>query len=95
MNIKENNNQSSQQHLCEGCYEFYGNPANENLCSKCYRSRKQEVEQAKKPAVELDLNHIQGSSSTDGSEVSSRKESHDTRMEEEKALTNDLAQKQE
>jgi len=82
--------------LCEGCYEFYGNPANENLCSKCYRSKKQEMEQAKKPAVELDLNHlVQGSSSTDGSEVSSRKESEDHRMEEEKALTNELAQKPE
>jgi len=23
--------------LCQGCYEFFGNPASENLCSKCFQ----------------------------------------------------------
>jgi len=37
-----------QRSLCEHCFEFYGNAASDNLCSKCYKDVHQTDEFSKK-----------------------------------------------
>lgn len=54
MNIERNNNQAAQISLCETCQKFYGNPATENLCSSCFRT-KQNSTQAKKSQYEAPM----------------------------------------
>ena len=38
-NSLQNNNNSNPASapLCTGCFEFFGNPHKENMCSKCYK----------------------------------------------------------
>eukprot|EP01017_Pseudomicrothorax_dubius_P027039 TRINITY_DN306_c0_g2_i2.p1 TRINITY_DN306_c0_g2~~TRINITY_DN306_c0_g2_i2.p1 ORF type:complete len:157 (-),score=28.72 TRINITY_DN306_c0_g2_i2:115-585(-) len=43
--------------LCQGCFEFFGNPNTEGMCSKCYRDRNtplkhEELEQEVPPVEE-------------------------------------------
>ena len=38
-NSLQNNNNSNPASapLCTGCFEFFGNPHKDNMCSKCYK----------------------------------------------------------
>eukprot|EP01017_Pseudomicrothorax_dubius_P012370 TRINITY_DN1506_c0_g3_i4.p1 TRINITY_DN1506_c0_g3~~TRINITY_DN1506_c0_g3_i4.p1 ORF type:complete len:153 (+),score=33.84 TRINITY_DN1506_c0_g3_i4:81-539(+) len=36
---EETNDKAQEPSLCVSCQEFFGNPATEKLCSKCYRER--------------------------------------------------------
>jgi len=50
---KEVTDAQRQSQMCVKCYEFWGNPTNMNMCSKCYRDHasKKETEAAKQAEI--------------------------------------------
>jgi len=56
MNQLNNNNQISNEaseapQLCNNCFEFFGNKANDNMCSGCFKKRCKEETSQLKPIV--------------------------------------------
>jgi len=59
MNQLNNNNPISSEasgapQLCNDCFEFFGNPANDNLCSGCFKKKIQEETQIKPIVAPVD-----------------------------------------
>jgi len=59
MNQLNNNNQISNEaseapQLCNSCFEFFGNKANDNLCSGCFKKRGKDETQLKPIVAPVD-----------------------------------------
>jgi len=82
MNQLNNNNQISNEaseapQLCNNCFEFFGNKANDNMCSGCFKKKcKEETEQLKPIVAPVD-------NSDDKTECNTPSVSHKVSIDEE------------
>ena len=49
--MKEKQDNSSEPKLCVSCNRFYGNPATDCMCSKCYAAQNKQATAAAKQSV--------------------------------------------